>query len=284
MRLVADWRARQRQRGADARLPRPGHVAATAALAVRQRREVGRAMGDSSLLAALASGDALSPGLGAGCDERVVEYAWLLAQQPAGRVLDAGSTLNHPHVLKRFLPRFDGLTIATLAPERRAFTRRGVAYVYADLRDLPFRDGWFDAVVCASTLEHVGLDNAHYGAAGPASDDPATQARSALAELRRVLRPSGTLLLTVPYGRPENFGWLRCFGERDVAAVLDWWGADESAVSVFALTPAGWERSSLDASRDARYHDPISNPQRGSDGAVAARAVACLSLCRRGQV
>ena len=49
-----------------------------------------------------------------------------------------------------------------------------------DWKRLPFEDGWFDAVVASSVFEYLG-------------DVPAVAA-----ELARVLRPAGTLLLTVP--------------------------------------------------------------------------------------
>jgi SAM-dependent methyltransferase len=53
--------------------------------------------------------------------------------------------------------------------------------VLADLHELPLADAVFDCVVCTEVLEHVG--------------DPAR----VLAELRRVLRPGGRLLLTTPF-------------------------------------------------------------------------------------
>ena len=55
------------------------------------------------------------------------------------------------------------------------------ADVVADLRDLPLADGEFDFVVCTEVLEHLA--------------EPA----EALRELRRVLRPGGGLLITVPF-------------------------------------------------------------------------------------
>lgn len=59
----------------------------------------------------------------------------------------------------------------------------------ADALDLPFRSASFDRVIAAEVLEHV-------------SDD-----RRAVAELVRVLRPGGTLAVTVPRWFPELVCW-----------------------------------------------------------------------------
>lgn len=56
-----------------------------------------------------------------------------------------------------------------------------VVDVYASGRALPFRAGAFDAVLCTEVLEHVPEPN------------------QVLAEVARVLRPGGSLVLTVPW-------------------------------------------------------------------------------------
>jgi len=58
--------------------------------------------------------------------------------------------------------------------------RSGAPLAQGDLRYLPFRSGSFDVVVCTDVLEHISEDAA------------------ALGELARVLKPAGTLILTVP--------------------------------------------------------------------------------------
>jgi SAM-dependent methyltransferase len=58
-----------------------------------------------------------------------------------------------------------------------------------DALDLPFADGEFDRVVAAEVLEHIPDDEA------------------AIAELARVLRPGGTIAVTVPRWLPERVCW-----------------------------------------------------------------------------
>jgi SAM-dependent methyltransferase len=61
--------------------------------------------------------------------------------------------------------------------------------VVADVRDLPFEVGEFDVIIAAEVLEHIHDDGA------------------AIAELCRVLRPGGLLVVTVPRWWPERVCW-----------------------------------------------------------------------------
>ena len=247
----------------------------------RNHREfVDRALSDTALLDLFRAGEPLPAGHGVGLDERAVEFPWALATAPNGRALDAGSALNHPHVLDRLLPAVDELTICTLAPEERSFPDRGVSYVYADLRALPFRDGLFDTVLSISTLEHVGMDVTRWGADSAVSHDPRTELDAALSELRRVTRPGGRLLVTVPYGARQDLGWMRQFDRADVEQLISSLAPSAHELSVFAYDRSGWQRSSLEDAAEARYQVdnlPADDPAT-QDLAAAARAVACLEL------
>jgi SAM-dependent methyltransferase len=241
------------------------------------RRLVSEALDDRALVERIEEGGPLPRGYGVGFDERVVEFPWLFAQRLRGRVLDAGSALNHEHIIERVLPQVDELHVVTLEPEALAFTGRRVSHVFADLRDLPFRNGYFDTVVCLSTLEHVGMDNKMYGVVEPRANDPAREMRNAVRELVRVAAPSGRILITAPYGRREDHGWFRQFDRRDVEALLETL-VGASSIVVFSYGEDGWQMSDLDQAADRRYRDFLSDPTPVADRAAAARAVVCLSV------
>lgn len=63
---------------------------------------------------------------------------------------------------------------------RQALDGLGAGLLRGDVLHLPYRDGAFDKVLLSEVLEHLPDD------------------RQGLAEMRRVLRPGGTLALTVP--------------------------------------------------------------------------------------
>lgn len=233
---------------------------------------------DPKLLARFAKSKALPDGYGVGLDERVVEYPWLISRLSHGRVLDAGSVLNHPHILDRVLPEIESLTITTLQPEPQSFPERGVDYHYGDLRELPFADESFDAVVCLSTLEHVGMDNSVYGSDVPRATDPRGEARRALGELERVSAPGGKLLVSVPFGRREDHGWFRQFDADDLADLLSASRFAGAKTEIFSYSAAGWQRSLTRDAASCRYRDYHHDTTPVADLAAAARAVACVVI------
>lgn len=217
----------------------------------------------------------LPRGYGVGFDERVVEYPWLLSKGPSGRALDGGSTLNHPYVLDVFLPLLRSLCIVNMSYEGAAFPERDVSYLFTDLRDLPFRDGWFDTVISISTLEHVGMDNSVYGVAGTRAADPYPELLRATAELRRITAPGGNILITVPFGEPQDLGWLHQFDAEGLERIIEAAAPASSETTIYAYSREGWQLSEAAAAAHLSYYD---ERECGPDLAVAARAVACLDL------
>ena len=95
-----------------------------------------------------------------------------------GRVLDLGCGTGG--VLAHLGEFGDALGLDPAPEAARYCKRRGVPMVVGSGMELPFADGSFDAVLALDVIEHV-------------PDDVAL-----LREARRVLRPGGVLLVTVP--------------------------------------------------------------------------------------
>jgi SAM-dependent methyltransferase len=242
---------------------------------------VARELGDPALIDVFRTGAPLPGGFGAGFDERVVEFPWIASRALGGRVLDAGSALNHLHVLLGVRPRMDDLHVVTLAPEDQSFPELGVSYVYADLRELPFQDGVYDRVVSISTLDHIGLDNDRFGAAAPVAEDPQREALHAVYELRRVLRPGGDLYLTLPVGRGDRFDWVRSFKPEELDELIEAFGGNPVTVDWFRHHGrTGWRRAERGEIPEARYRDHLTSGPVGGNRVVAAEAVACVHLVR----
>jgi SAM-dependent methyltransferase len=125
-----------------------------------------------------------------------------LGLQPGERVLDMGCGAGR-HAFEMYRRGAD-----VIAFDQDADELAGVREIFAAMREagevpvgaeadvkegdalaLPFADGEFDRVVAAEVLEHVPADI------------------QAIGELARVLRPGGTMAVTVPRWFPEIVNW-----------------------------------------------------------------------------
>lgn len=198
----------------------------------------------------------------AGTDERVVEIPWVLSRlRTAGRVLEVGYAFAETAYLAGLLRsgvELVGVDLATREVE-------GMERVEADVRTLPFDGRSFDQVLLVSTLEHVGADNAVYGLERETDTGAPLQA---LRELRRVLRPDGSLLVTVPLGEPGDYGWFRQECERGWTRLYGRAGFFVEEQEAYELTPEGWR-----AAPDFRAEGVL----YGARG-PAASAVLCADL------
>jgi SAM-dependent methyltransferase len=117
-----------------------------------------------------------------------------LGLRPGDRMLDLGCGAGRhafaavEHGARVVAVDADDTEVKGVATMLAAIGGDGVALTGDALR-LPFADGAFDRVVAAEVLEHIPPDTA------------------AIAELVRVLRPGGTIAVTVPRWGPELVNW-----------------------------------------------------------------------------
>jgi len=151
-----------------------------------------------------------------------------------GRVLEVGfgSGLLFPSLKERF-DEIHGIDLNADASEIQAvFDRLGIAAYLkkGDILDLPYEDRFFDAVLCVSVLEHLQPDSLP----------------RAMAEIKRVLKPSGNLVYGVPVERTFMVLMFRLLGyairnhhfstEKDVARAAE---ACLKKVTTSVYTPFG---------------------------------------------
>ena len=123
----------------------------------------------------------------------VFHTAWaarMLARYRPRKHVDIGSTLYFPGIVSAFVPTdFYDVRPANL-------NLSNLHSGHADLIRLPFGDREVESLSCMHVVEHVGLGR--YG--DPI--DPAGDLK-AMAELQRVVAPSGSLLFVTPVGKPR---------------------------------------------------------------------------------
>jgi ubiquinone/menaquinone biosynthesis C-methylase UbiE len=116
--------------------------------------------------------------------EHLARYRWAAGVVPGRDALDAGCGEGYGCKLLAAAGarRCVGVDIdeGTIAAARAAYADEGLEFEQGDIAKLPFADASFDVVTCFETIEHV-----------PAQHE-------AVAELARVLRPDGTLLISSP--------------------------------------------------------------------------------------
>lgn len=143
-------------------------------------------------------------------DERMVEYSWILLKLTGFKhnkglhLLDVGCVLNQGVISSYISSMIEMVWFMNPAPEPFAYQDR-VAYILSNIgtHKLP-GSLQFDIVTCLSTIEHIGMDTKRYGGPGGEvnlyPDNPQRNAIEALQSLYQLVRPGGTIYISVPYG------------------------------------------------------------------------------------
>jgi SAM-dependent methyltransferase len=164
-----------------------------------------------------------------------------------GRVLDAGcgtggllAALRQTHPALHLV----GLEWSDAAA-RRAAEKSGAAIARGSVNAMPFATAGFDAVVTADVLCHAAVDP-----------------DAALAELHRVLRPGGRLVVNMP-----AYGWMLSAHDRKVHNVRRW---------TVPFTRAALRRAGFDDVR-ARYWNGLLLPLMVVERKLLARGADAAS-------
>jgi SAM-dependent methyltransferase len=221
-------------------------------------------------------------------DERIVEYPWIFANLKKGKTvfLDAGSTFNFDYLLNNEFIENKDKYIYTFFPESKSYNHKKISYVYGDLRALPFRDSFFEEIVCQSTIEHIDMDNSMYGYDLKSTLELVTNKSyeylKVIEELLRVLKTDGQLLLTFPYGKFENHGFFQQFDAEMVAQITDKiknFGSYE--LTFFKYLPQGWIVASQEECNDSESFNPHTQKGKKDDFAAHSRAICCVKFIQK---
>jgi O-antigen chain-terminating methyltransferase len=200
--------------------------------------------------------------------ERVVELLLArLSYWPGAVVLDVGhaNSMTCHRDMIRSLPAPRKITGIDRAEPVFDASLLYAESVRGDICDTGFSAEAFDLVWCISSLEHIGMDNSAYG---ESRLDDAT-AEGALAEMVRITRPGGSILVTVPYGKFENHGWFRNFDQDSLQELLEVVRPHGSVRELYFAHSrgGGWSRSDAADLRTTGYLD------EGNAGAAGLAAV-----------
>jgi SAM-dependent methyltransferase len=163
--------------------------------------------------------------------------------------------------------------------------------LFDDLRSLPVREAYYDAIACLSTLEHVGCDNSTYTGSPRDQENRPDDFVQAVQEFARVLKPGGRLFLTVPFGAYHHFGSFQQFDRALLTRAIAAFGSAQRVNETFyRYTSEGWQIATGSDCAACAYVEWVADVWSGApwprelkcepDSAAAARAVACVTFIK----
>lgn len=157
--------------------------------------------------------------------DRDVEWSWIAGHIPPGpgEAMDfgnGGSFLGLAAAQRGF-----NVSAVDLGDITWPYEHPRLRLVRGDVLTLPFETHRFDLVLSCSTVEHVGLVGRYGVAEGKPDGD-----LEAMARLRSLMKPGGTMLMTVPVGQDAVFSPLcRVYGSTRLPKLLSGYKVEKEA-------------------------------------------------------
>jgi O-antigen chain-terminating methyltransferase len=201
--------------------------------------------------------------------ERFIEIPWALSLYSGEpEVLDVG----YAHAEQRYIdgllalgiPHLHGLDLVEKQID-------GIIPHVADIRNTPYKDNFFDLIFCISTIEHIGRDISRY--TQTTQEITGDGDFETLREMYRITKPGGKIILTVPYGREADYGWLIQYS-RDRFRRLLASQPLQVLLEEYFIYSNGWHRSDPQALAGVGFQE---------NNARAAVGLACVLLKKRGE-
>ncbi len=150
-------------------------------------------------------------------NERSIEYAWIYQQIlkiDHKKVLDVGANQELPST-QMLLENDNEVHLIDINADQENENNSNIIFFKGDIRNSPYNDAFFDAVIAVSTLEHIGISG-RYGIA----DSDETGDFEALQEIYRILKPGGKFVFTVPYGLGQSLPLNRLYNLQRIENLL----------------------------------------------------------------
>ena len=139
--------------------------------------------------------------------EREVENPWVINNITGKKILDVGCHGNEIFWQLTDKELF-GIDILNLSKEDFRWT-----FYQQDIRTNSFPNDFFDTVISISTIEHIGLG--HYKDYKEEDGD-----KSAMREIRRIVKSGGQILITVPFGKRFIGKWYRVYNKEMIKELV----------------------------------------------------------------
>jgi SAM-dependent methyltransferase len=153
-------------------------------------------------------------------NERIAEVPFVvraLAEVPLGaKVLDVGASESTLCLSLATL----GYDVTAVDPRPNPLRHPNLHVVERQIEDWEGEEGAFDATICLSTIEHIGV-----GAYG--QEEARRTDLDAMRRMRELTRPGGLLIMTTSYGRSGADEFSRTYDRSDLEELLEGWNVQE---------------------------------------------------------